>query len=115
MPNGELAPKSRLCARGFLDAQKDELPTRSTTATRLSQRLVVSVAATHLFDLASWDVSGAFMKGLSFRQVQEALRRKGIPSPRRIVVIVPPPNVWRHLGEISPEFGFLKINTIYMG
>ena len=47
--NKTLKAKSRLCARGFLDPQKEELPTRSTTATRLSQRLVLSVASTHSF------------------------------------------------------------------
>lgn len=42
--NKTVKAKSRLCARGFLDPQKEELSTRSTTATRLSQRLVLSVA-----------------------------------------------------------------------
>ena len=30
MPDGSLKAKSRLCARGFLDPPKQELPTRST-------------------------------------------------------------------------------------
>ena len=68
-----LKAKSRLCARGFLDPQKRELPTRSTTATRLSQRLVLSMAACHRFDIRSWDVSGAFLKGFSFAKVREVL------------------------------------------
>ena len=67
LPNGELAAKSKLCARGFLDPRQ-ELPTRSTTATRLSQRLVVSAAATHNFILASLDVCGAFVKGFTLRE-----------------------------------------------
>ena len=49
LPDETLCVKSRLCARGFLDAQKKLLPTRSTTATRLSQRLVISLCV--IFDL----------------------------------------------------------------
>ena len=99
-----LKAKSRLCARGFLDPQKRELPTRSTTATRLSQRLVLSMAACHRFDIRSWDVSGAFLKGFSFAKVREVLRRKGVATPNRRVVIIPPPNVWRHLGSFDESF-----------
>ena len=45
LPHGQRKVKSRLCARGCLDRQKDLLTTRSTTATRLSQRLLLSTAA----------------------------------------------------------------------
>ena len=45
-PDRSIRIKSRLCARGFLDQQKNQLTTRSTTATRLSQRILVSQAAT---------------------------------------------------------------------
>ena len=44
-PDGSLKVKSRMCARGCFDQQKGELTTRSTTVTRLSQRLLVSHAA----------------------------------------------------------------------
>ena len=50
--------KSRLCARGFLDAQGKALTTRATTATRLSQRLLVSLSVIFGFDLETWDASG---------------------------------------------------------
>ena len=100
-----LKAKSRLCARGFLDPQKQELPTRSTTATRLSQRLVLSLTATHNFDIRSWDVSGAFLKGFSFAKVKAVLQSKGISSPKRSVVIIPPANVWRHLASMDASFG----------
>ena len=104
MPDGKMKAKSRLCARGFLDLQKQELPTRSTTATRLSQRIVLSVASTHDFILASLDVSGAFLKGLTFEKIRQILAQKGVSSPPRRVVIVPPPNVWRHLTSFNEEF-----------
>ena len=96
--------KSRLCARGFLDPQKSELPTRSTTATRLSQRIIMSTAATHDLEVASWDVAGAFLKGFSFDKVRQILQKKGIQCPKRRVVVIPPPNVWRHLSKLDNSF-----------
>ena len=52
-PNGtkERRVKSRLCARGFLDAQGKSLTTRAPTATRLSQRLLVSLSVIFGFSL----------------------------------------------------------------
>ena len=88
----------------FLDPQKAELPTRSTTATRLSQRIIVSTAVTHDFELASWDVAGAFLKGFSFEKVRQILQKKGIQCPKRRVVVIPPPNVWRHLSKLDSSF-----------
>lgn len=76
-PDGPKEAKSRLCARGFMDAQKAALPTRSATATRLSQRILVSMAAALGFNVESLDVSGAFLKGLSFHQVRKLLNEKG--------------------------------------
>jgi hypothetical protein len=78
MPDGSRKVKSRLCARGCFDTQRDMLATRSTTATRLSQRLLISLSVNEGFDNESWDISGAFLKGLDFRRVQELLRSKGI-------------------------------------
>ncbi|CAJ1350704.1 unnamed protein product, partial [Effrenium voratum] len=96
--------KSRMCARGFLDdKQKDKLATRSTTATRLSQRLLLSQAAMNGFDLESLDVAGAFLKGFTFDKIQQILRQKGITTPTRKVVIFPPANVWRHLAKLSKD------------
>ena len=79
--------KSRLCARGFLDAQGKDLTTRATTATRLSQRLLVSLSVIFGFHLETWDASGAFLKGFPFRVVEEHLRRNGDTAPRRQVSI----------------------------
>lgn len=103
-PDKSIRMKSRLCARGCLDGQKQELTTRSTTATRLSQRMIVSTSARLDFDLESLDISGAFLKGLSFNEIQKALKKKGIYAPHRAVVIFPPANVWRHLGKFASEF-----------
>ena len=91
--------KSRLCARGCFDPHREHLTTRSTTATRLSQRIVLSTAASNQMDCESFDVSGAFLKGFTFEKVRQILRSKGIVSPIRKVVVIPPANVWRHLAQ----------------
>ena len=51
--NGKRIIKCRLCVRGFLDPQKSMLSKHSTTATRLSQKLIVSNAANNDFDMES--------------------------------------------------------------
>ena len=102
-PDKTMKAKSRLCARGFLDPQKASMPTRSTTATRLSQRILVSLAAAMNLEIESLDVSGAFLKGLSFDQVRKKLRERGV-SPRRLVAIIPPANVWRQLAKMDKSF-----------
>ncbi|CAE7490455.1 ACBD6 [Symbiodinium pilosum] len=103
-PDGSRKVKSRLCARGCFDNQRDTLSTRSTMATRLSQRLLVSTAVNHDHDTESWDVSGAFLKGLTFEKVRELLASRGITSPVRKVVIIAPANVWRHLAKFDASF-----------
>ena len=126
-PDRTLKVKSRLCARGCFDAQKGSLTTRSTTATRLSQRLLVSQAARKRKgkrrSLESWDIAGAFLKGLGFKEIQEALKKLGFHAPTRQVVVIPPMNVWRHLQKHSdlfkiPEhslhrYGLLCLKPIY--
>ena len=104
LPSGGRKVKSRLCARGCFDKQKDLLSARSTTATRLSQRILMSSAAVYDLDCESWDISGAFLKGLSFEKVREMLRAKGVRTPIRKVAVIVPANVWRHLGKFDPQF-----------
>ena len=65
--------------------------------------MLVSNAARGGYTLESWDIAGAFLKGFSFDKVKELLKKKGINTPDRKVVIIPPANVWRHLMEIDPE------------
>ena len=81
------------------------LSTRSTTATRLSQRILVSTSVIHEDnDLESWDISGAFLKGLTFEKVREMLLARGIKTPVRKVAIIAPANVWRHLAKFDQRF-----------
>eukprot|EP00435_Cladocopium_sp_Y103_P053465 s971_g17.t1 len=103
--DGSIRIKSRLCARGFLDSQKSMLTTRSTTATRLSQRLLVSHAAQdEERDVESLDVGGAFLQGFSFKEIQQVLEKQGHQAPSRTVIILPPLNVFKHLANISDDF-----------
>ena len=83
----------------WLPCQASMICTRATTATKLSQKLLVSLA--NIFDLKieTWDVSGAFLKGFPFPKVREHLRQKGHVTVKRDVSIRPPDNVWRHLRE----------------
>ena len=91
--------KARLCVRGFLDPQKSMLTKHSSTATRLSQKLIVSNAVNRDFDMESWDISSAFLQGVSFENITMMCRYLGVPVPAvdRQVLIVPPTNVWEHL------------------
>ena len=52
----------------------------------------------------SWDVSGAFLKGLTFDRIRELLLKQGIKTPIRSVVVIPPYNSWRHLAKVDPSF-----------
>ena len=108
LADGKKKVKSRLCARGCLDKQKSLLTTRSTTATRLSQRLLLSTAAVFDMEVESWDIAGAFLKGLNFNQIRGMLREMGINSPVRQVVVIPPLNTWRHLASADAKF---KVNN----
>ena len=95
--------KSRLCVRGFLDPQKSVLSKHSSTATRLSQKLLVSIAALNSWDIESWDVSSAFLQGISFDEITSVANALGVPSPLvvRMVVIDVPGNVWHHLEKLG--------------
>ena len=54
--------KSRLCVRGYLDPQKWQLSRHSSTATRLSQKILVPDCAVYGdWNMESLDVSNAFL------------------------------------------------------
>ena len=97
--------KSRLCARGCHDPWKHLMSSRSTTATRLSQRLILlSAANVRGKILESWDVAGAFLKGLTYKELWRALRELGLQTVERLIAIDPPRNVWRHLKRLGKRF-----------
>ena len=97
--------KSRLCARGCHDPYKHMMSNRSSTETRLSQRLIlVSAVNGGGRSLESWDVAGAFLKGLTYQDLWRALRELGLNTVERMIAIIPPRNVWRHLKKLSKKF-----------
>ena len=54
--------------------------------------------------MESIDIAGAFLKGFDFDQIQKTLKKMGVHSPTRTVVILPPLNVLRHLAALSKDF-----------
>ena len=66
------------------------IPTRSTTATRLSHRILVSLSALLEFEIESWDVSGAFLKVFTFQQLDVPYRKMSIETKERRFIIKPP-------------------------
>ena len=104
--------KSRMCARGCFDKQKNLIERHSSTATRLSQRIIVSMSMCDGIiytqddwgpvNLESLDISTAFLQGLSYKDLAAAARQLGYESRiDRRVVISPPENVWRHFRRMS--------------
>lgn len=123
-PDGSIRVKSRLCARGCFDEQKSELATRSTTATRLSQRMVLSISARKNYEVESLDIAGAFLKGFTFDDIKKTLQPRGLHALTRRVVVLPRMNVWRHFNEMKAEnlqvpehalhlYGLLAIKPVY--
>ena len=97
--------RSRLCGRGFLDNQKWAVDRHSSTAARVSQRMIVSICQCEPdFEAESWDISSAFPQGLQFSELSERSRELGLGvREEREVYIAPPANVWRHLRNLSNE------------
>ena len=93
--------KSRMCGRGFLDSQKHNVMRHSSTASRLSQRIISSLYATEQdMVMEVWDISTAFLRGLSYKELQDKARQLGIElKEAREVYLHPPKNLWRHFRQ----------------
>jgi hypothetical protein len=89
--------KARLCLKGFAERNQHALHTSSPTATRLGRRLVLHWAAEHGWQVASLDVSTAFLQGWTFDQLKSAGYERQPCSFR------PPANVWDMLAKINPS------------
>ena len=63
--------KSRLCGRGFLDNQKTIIQRLASTASRISQRLLISLCVIFQLMLETWDISNAFLQGLTYEQLEK--------------------------------------------
>ena len=69
--DGKRIIKARLTVRGYKDQQAEQLQTYAGTATRWSQRIVNFMVVQKGWRLFSADVGQAFLRGLSFKQIQE--------------------------------------------
>ena len=92
--------RSRCCGRGFLDRQKTCIDRHSSTASRLSHKLLCSMAMQLDFKLEAWDISSAFLQGRKFSEISQRAAELGheVRAHRR-VWFRPPANVWRHFSE----------------
>ena len=75
--------KARLVAQGFLDRQQTQ--TFAGTSTRWSQRLLISTAVNRGWRLVSADVSEAFLRGLTFKELEESGEQH-----REVAITLPP-------------------------
>ena len=64
--------RARLTSRGFKDLDKAELIRYAGTSQRYSQRLLVSEAANRGWPIACTDISKAFLKGVTYKELHEA-------------------------------------------
>ena len=81
---GKRDVKGRLVAQGFQDRQN--LSTFAGTTSRWGQRLVLAIATQFSWPLISADVSEAFLRGITFKQLAELDRSQ----PLRVVEIALP-------------------------
>ena len=92
--------KSRLCARGCFDNQKQLIEKHSSTATRLSQRIIMSQFMIDglLYQpfpgdpitLISLDISGAFLQGLEYEELIRISRELGYETRNKREVYITP-------------------------
>ena len=69
---GERRIRARLCLRGFKETGADFQSNYSATASRFSQRLLVSECVLRGWSLASSDVPKAFLQGVSYEELSES-------------------------------------------
>ena len=94
--------KSRCCGRGFLDVQRQEIDRHSSTASILSHRLGMCLAAQYNWSACALDVSTAFLRGLRFTEIEARAAELGVEVRKsRTVWLRPPGNFWRHLRRLG--------------
>ena len=67
--------RARLCLRGFKETGADDQSNFSATASRFSQRLIVSECVARQWVIASSDVPKAFLQGVSYSELASATQR----------------------------------------
>ena len=95
--------KARLVLRGFMDPQLNQLWTSASTATALSHRMLCSKAVRMKWRVLSWDISTAFLQGLTFALSNQE-RRTGTPE-RRVFFDLPttPTDTYEMLYSLDPK------------
>ena len=92
--DGTRIVKSRLTIRGFEDLAT-EVNTFASTASRWGQRIILSVCVQRAWVLFCWDVSSAFLQGLTFKEVAAMSS-----APMRVVCFAPPIGSERYFVEV---------------
>ena len=64
--------RARLCLRGFKDLDAQGLESYAGTASRFTQRILVSEAVIRKWDLCTTDISKAFLQGVTYEELAEA-------------------------------------------
>jgi len=64
--------RARLCLRGFKDLDAKGLDSYAGTASRYTQRILVSEAVLRKWHLATTDISKAFLQGVTYEELAEA-------------------------------------------
>eukprot|EP00439_Symbiodinium_sp_Y106_P057262 s2270_g8.t1 len=72
---GERCIRARLCLRGFRETGADDQSNYAATASRFSQRLLVSECALRGWTLASSDVPKAFLQGVSYEELAQTTQQ----------------------------------------
>ena len=75
MVKGQRTIRARLCLRGFKESGADDQSNYASTASRFSQRLLVSECAIRSWALASSDVPKAFLQGVSYQELSQTTQR----------------------------------------
>ena len=83
--DGKKTVKARLVAQGFKDRQS--VQNYASTTTRWGQRILLALSVQFGWRLASADVSEAFLRGLTFKELYEM----GVDSTLRQVQLILPP------------------------
>ena len=106
-----------------MDKQKYEVSKHSSTASRLSQRIALSQAQTVIdeydkefgeLEIESWDISAAFLQGLTFKELRERSQQLGIEvRETRRVFLRPPRDVWRILAQLGGDDYAVSFEDIY--
>ncbi len=109
---GVRSVKARLTVRGFQDMQQD-LSTFSSTASRWTQRIILSVCVQRLWPCLVADVSTAFLQGLSFEEISKLEK-----TPQRAIEFTPPKGAEALFAELEPGYdpirqAFKMLKAVY--